>query len=167
MLLTKRSCLPIQGGAAAKDTFKWIDRYYRGQKNVNGILKAKASWESFQTFLKRHGWLVGMSFNNLQVNFQQIPRWFWVCLYLFCLALRFNNTVSKGPAAYTHVHTLTHSSVLKPVSSCSQSKTVQYLGLFELLDKLLAAETGHSGNIYTTKISKHLKSVFFFLLSME
>lgn len=53
-LLEEASCLPMQGGGAACETFKWIG-INRGQKNANGILKAKDSWESFQNFLKRCG----------------------------------------------------------------------------------------------------------------
>lgn len=63
----------MQGGGAACETFKWIG-INRGQKNANGILKAKDSWESFQIFLKRCGWLGGINFSSLQVNLQQIPR---------------------------------------------------------------------------------------------
>lgn len=96
-----------------------------------------------------------MNFNNLQVNLQQIPRWFYVYLYLFFLALRILNrfnTTSKGTVIYMHEHT--QSGVCKPVSSCSQPN-VKYSGIFELVDKLLVAEIGHRGNIYTTDISKH------------
>ena len=44
----------MQAGGAACETFKWIG-INRGQKNANGILKARDSWKAFRFFLKDVG----------------------------------------------------------------------------------------------------------------